>query len=143
MNLRKIVIIAVTGAVILLLSFASCSSGITTTTVTATTTPTGPGGGAVVNSDSIITGTIKAIRPQTTGYPWEVDVLIQSSQNVGDLPNPTSDKIGQVVTLKTDQDMTLFTVDQSIFAKVKYTGDVPKPGITLYLYKITSTSGGY
>lgn len=102
-------------------------------------TPTpGPGGGAVINSDSIITGEIKAISPQTTGYPWEVDVVVQSSENIGSLPNPTSDKVGQVATAKTDQDMKSFTIGQAITARVKYVGDVPKPGISLYIYDIAA-----
>ena len=97
-----------------------------------------PGGGAVINSDSIITGQIKAIRPEATGYPWEVDVLIQTSQNVGDLPNPTGDKIGQIITAKTDVNMNSFSVGQIVTARVKYVGDVPKPGISLYIYNITA-----
>jgi len=103
-----------------------------------TLTPTPGPGGAVINSDSVITGEIKAIRPQTTGYPWEVDVLVQSSESVGNLPNPTSDKVGQVVTCKTDQDVASFAVDEAINARVKYVGDVPQPGITLYIYNITA-----
>ena len=97
-----------------------------------------PGGGAVVRSDSIITGQIKAIRQQTTGYPWEVDVLIQSSESVDTLPNPTQDKVGQVITAKTDEDLTSFKVGQTITARVKYVGDVPQPGISLYIYNIAA-----
>jgi hypothetical protein len=126
------------------LSFSSCgaTSTVTVTSTTTTTTtetaPSGsPGGGAVINSDSIITGKIQAIRSEATGYPWEVDVLVETSENVGSLPNPTGDKIGQVITTKTDEDMSLFQVGQDISAKVKYVGDVPKPGISLYLYNIT------
>jgi len=99
-------------------------------------TPSPGGGGAVVQSDSIITGQIRAIRPQTTGYPWEVDVLIQSSESVDSLPNPTKDKVGQVITAKTDEALNSFKVGQTITARVKYVGDVPKPGISLYIYRI-------
>lgn len=126
---------------------AATASSATTTTGTATTSPSpsgasttgasSPGGGAVINSDSIITGKINAVRPQTSGYPWEVDVLILSSANVSDLPNPTSDKVGQVITVKTDQGMSSFSSNQTISARIKYIGDVPKPGITLYMYDIT------
>jgi hypothetical protein len=99
-------------------------------------TPTPPpGGGAIVQSDSIITAEIKAIR-QTTGYPWEVDVLVQSSDSVGDLPNPTKDKVGQVITAKADENLSSFKVGQIITGNVKYVGDVPKPGISLYIYNI-------
>ena len=104
-------------------------------TATATTT-TGPVIGEVINSDSFITAEIKALREETTGYPWEVDILVKTSQNVGDLPNPTKDSIGKVITVKTDLNMTKFQARDIISAKVKYTGDVPKPGITLFLYDI-------
>ncbi len=107
-----------------------------TTQVTPTTTAPGPGGGLVVNSDSIITGTIVAIRSESTGYPWQIDVQVLTSQDVGTLPNPTKDKIGQTVTFYTDQNVSPFHVGQSINAHVKYAGDVPKPGIVLYIFDI-------
>ncbi len=100
----------------------------------------GPGGGLVVQSDSVITGQIKAVRQQTTGYPWSVDVLVQSSANVDSLPNPTVDKVGQTITTQTDQDMSAFKEGDSITANVKYVGDVPKPGIILYLYNVKPKS---
>lgn len=144
MNRCMTMVILVSLAIVLLFSFTACSGSSTsatgtptiTTTATATVTSNATGGGAVVNSDSIITGTIQAIRPQTTSYSWELDVLIQSAENVGDLPNPVADKVGQVVTVKTDEDMSSFKDNQAISARVKYTGDVPKPGITLYMYEI-------
>jgi hypothetical protein len=87
-------------------------------------------------SDSIITGEIKDIRQQTTGYPWEVDVLIQSSESVDSKPSATEGKEGQVITAKTDEDLNLFKVGQTITARVKYLGDVPQPGISLYIYDV-------
>jgi hypothetical protein len=114
--------------------FTGCSSQSIPTTPQSS--PGVPGGGAIVNSDSIITAKIQAIRPQTTGYPWELDILILDSVSVGSLPNPTKDSIGKVVTVKTDQDIFSFKVNDSVTAKVKYVGDVPKPGITLYVYNI-------
>jgi len=107
----------------------ACSSKSSTTTLP-------PGGGEVVQSDSIILGEIRAVREEATGYPWEVDVLIVSSESVGDLPNPTKDKVGQVITAKTDEDASAFSIGESISARVKYVGDVPKPGISLYIYDV-------
>jgi hypothetical protein len=140
MSFRKMCLVFIAGMLLVLLTFSACS-GSTTTSIIKTTPPTttpstSPGGGSIINSDSIITGTIENIRSQATGYPWEIDVRIASSQNVGDLPNPTADKVGQVVTMKTDENIGSFTIGQSITAKVKYVGDVPKPGITLYIYDI-------
>ena len=102
------------------------------------TQTSGPGGvgTTVIRSDSNITGEIKAIRHQSTGFPWEIDVLVLSSENVDDLPNPTADKVGQVITSRTDEDVSALQVGQKISAGVQYAGDVPKPGIILYIYDI-------
>jgi hypothetical protein len=138
MNIRKAGLVFIAGMLLVLLTFTACSGGTTTTTITTTitTTTTAGGGGAVINSDCILTGTIENISAQTTGYPWEINVRIATTQNVDDLPNPVADKVGQVVTMKTDENISSFKVGQSISAKAKYVGDVPKPGITLYIYNI-------
>ena len=122
--------------VIALVLIVSLSTMIITSCSTASSKSGGGVGTTVVNSDSIITGEIKAIRKMTSGYPWEVDVMILSSEDSGSLPNPTKDKVGQVITVKTDEDMSSFKSGQKISANVKYVGDVPKPGITLYMYNI-------
>ena len=123
-------------AIILVIGVAACKSKITTTTTTPTTI-TSPIGGALVNSDSIVTAKIQTIQKQTTGYPWTIDVLIQSSVDVDNLVNPTKDSVGKVITVKTDQDMTSFKTGDVVIAKVKYTGDVNTPGgVNLYMYNI-------
>jgi hypothetical protein len=128
-----------------------CNSTATTSTTPPTTIPPtttqpvigGPGGGAIINSDSLVTAQIQAINKQASGYPWQLDVLIQSSVDVGTLPNPTKDSVGKVISVKTDQDMTTFKVNDAITAKVKYVGDVPLPGITLYIYNIALAAKPY
>ena len=129
-------------ASIMAASLVACTAK---TAPTTTTTSPGVGGGAVVNSDSIVTATIQSITKETSGYPWQLDVLIQSSTDVGSLPNPTKDSIGKTVTVSTDQDMTSYKVGDAVTARVKYVGDVPKPGITLYMYGIApaKTSSPY
>jgi hypothetical protein len=128
--------------IIMAMTLSACSSPQSSTpasSIPGTPTSQSPrpgGGGAVINSDSIITAKIVAIRQLTTGYPWEMDVLVQTSVDVGNLPNPTKDKIGQVITVKTDDKLDSFKAGQIISAKVKYVGDVPLPGITLYIYNI-------
>jgi hypothetical protein len=133
MKLKNIGLVFIAGLFLVLLTFTACSGSTSSTTTTPTTTG---GGGALVNSDSIITGEIQTIHSQSTGYPWQISVRIASTQNVDDLPNPMADKVGQVVALQTDQDLSAFSMGQSITARVKYVGDVPKPGITLYIYEI-------
>ena len=102
--------------------------------------PGGPIRGTVINSDSIVTAQLKGSRKQAVGYPWEVDILIQTSVDVGTLPNPTKNSVGKVVTVKTDTDMNLFKNGDVVTAKIKNTGDVNTPGggITLYMYNVTS-----
>lgn len=118
-------------AAVVAMGLVGCSGTAATTTTTG-----GPGGGAIVNSDSVITAEIKALREQAAGYPWEVDILVETSVNVGELVNPTKDSIGKVITVKTDENLVDFKAGDMINAKVKYTGDVPKPGITMYLYDV-------
>ena len=108
---------------------ASCTS--------ATTTTTKPGSGAVVNSDSVVTATIQSITKQSTGYPWKLDVLIQSTIDVNNLPNPVKDSIGQTVTVFTDENMSTFKVGDVVTGQIKYVGDVnTSSGISLYMYII-------
>jgi hypothetical protein len=94
----------------------------------------GPGS-AVINSNSLIAGEIKAIRQQPSG-PWEIDVLIVNIADIDSLPNPVKDRVGQLITAKTDEDMDAFKAGQKITANFKYVGDVPRPGITLYIFNI-------
>jgi len=107
------------------------------TTSAGTTTTIKPDGGSVVNSDSFVTVEIKAITQQSTGYPWKLDVLIQSTQDVDSLPNPVKDSVGKVVTVFTDENLTSCKVNDVVNAKIKYVGDVNTPGgIRLYMYNI-------
>ena len=128
-------------ALILVAAAGACKSS----TTTATPTTTRPGSGSVINSDSIVTAQIQSITAQSTGYPWKMNVLIQSSTNVGDLPNPVSDSIGKVVIVVSDQDMSAYKVIDTVTAKIKYVGDVDIPaGISLYMYNVApQTTPGY
>ena len=128
-------------ALILVAAAGACKSS----TTTATPTTTRPGSGSVINSDSIVTAQIQSITAQSTGYPWKMNVLIQSSTNVGDLPNPVSDSIGKVVIVVSDQDMSAYKVNDTVTVKIKYVGDVDIPaGISLYMYNVAlQTTPGY
>jgi hypothetical protein len=139
MNQRN-TLLSVGMAMAVILSVLILSACSTDSSPTSIPTPSPGGGGAIVQSDSIISGEVKAIRQQPTGYPYEMDVLVLSSDNVDSLPNPTVDKVGQAITAKTDEDVSLFKVGQTITARVKYVGDVPQPGISLYIYDVEATS---
>jgi hypothetical protein len=132
--MNKINIIFLFGIIIavalLSLDLVSC-----TKTTPTTITSSGPSKGTLVQSDSVITGEIKAIKSMATGYPWEIDVLVTISENVGALRNPTIDKVGQVVQFRTDESTVGLKVGQIIIAHAKLTGDV-EVGTTLYIYNI-------
>ena len=120
--------------IILMLGLTACKSGTTTPTTPTATIPVGQ---AIINSDSIVTATIQGMLKQADGYPWILDILIQTSTDVGNLPNPTIDSIGKAITVQTDEDMTAYKTGDIITAKVKYSGDVNIPGgIRLYMYNI-------
>jgi hypothetical protein len=117
----------------LILSATACKNSSTTTT--ATSPVISPGNGEVINSDSVDTVQIVDINPQSTGYPWQLDVVIESTSSVGTLFNPVALNVGDVVSVVTDQDMSTFNADDVVTAKIKYTGDVNIPGgIRLYIY---------
>ena len=103
---KKLYLVEVLGIMVMgaLLGLSACKSAASTTSPPPTTG--GPSGGSIINSDSIIIAKIQAIRQQASGFPWELDILVQSSTDVGTLPNPTKDSVGKVVTVKTDLDMT-------------------------------------
>jgi hypothetical protein len=118
---------------VLILSAVACKSS--STTATSTSTAISPGKGEVINSDSTNTVQIIGITAQTTGYPWLLQVVIESTANVGTLPNPVALSVGDIVTVVTDQDMSKFNVNDIVTAKIKLAGDVNIPGgIRLYLY---------
>ena len=124
-------------------SLAACKSTTpaanNTGTPNATAVPPGPIRGTVINSDSIVTAMIQNITAESTGYPWTVDVLIQNTSDVNDLPNPVKDSVGKTVTVVTDQDMTSFTENDVVTAKIKYVGDANiQGGIRLYMYNIVA-----
>ena len=131
MNRNKLALIAAAVAMLVLMAIVVSCKGNAANTTTATK----PGSGAVVNSDSIVTATIQSITKQSTGYPWKMDVLIQSTMDVNNLPNPVKDSIGKTVTVVTDENMTSFKVSDTKTAQIKYVGYVNTPsGISLYIY---------
>jgi hypothetical protein len=90
------------GLLSIVLAFAMSVGTLVSCAQTTIITSSTPLGRSLVQNDSIITGEIKAIKSLATGYPWEIDVQVTSSHNVGILVNPTSDKVGQIVQFRTD-----------------------------------------
>jgi hypothetical protein len=126
------------GTVFVLFTGCTSKTSLSPSPIQSTSPTPGGAGGAVINSDSIITADIKTIQKLTGGFGWELDILVKTSEAVGSLPNPVADKTNQTVTVKSNEDLSSFKVGQSISGKIKYVGDVPKPGITLLLYNVTA-----
>ena len=123
------------GLLSIVLAFAMSVGTLVSCAKTTITTSSTQLGRSLVQNDSIITGEIKAIKSMATGYPWEIDVQVTSSQNVVILINPTIDKVGQIVQFRTDVSTKGLTPGQVITAHAKLTGDV-EIGTTLYIYDI-------
>jgi ABC-type Fe3+-hydroxamate transport system substrate-binding protein len=134
--MKKVFLAGAALTILMLMLFASaCKSSSTTTT--ATSPVISPGNGEVINSDSIDTVQIVDVNARSTGYPWQLDVVIDSTGNVGILFNPVALNVGDVVSVVTDQDMSMFNANDIVKAKIKYTGDVNiQGGIRLYLYNV-------
>ena len=123
------------GLLSIVLAFAMSVGTLVSCAKTTITTSSTQLGRSLVQNDSIITGEIKAIKSMATGYPWEIDVQVTSSQNVVILINPTIDKVGQIVQFRTDVSTKGLTPGQVITAHAKLTGDV-EIGTILYIYDI-------
>jgi len=134
--MKKVFLAGAALTILMLMLFASACKNSSTTT-TATSPVISPGNGEVINSDSIDTVQIVDVNARSTGYPWQLDVVIDSTGNVGILFNPVALNVGDVVSVVTDQDMSMFNANDIVKAKIKYTGDVNiQGGIRLYLYNV-------
>ena len=117
---------------ILSLSFVACNSSLKTTAVV-----TSPDNGATTVADSIVTAQIISITAQSTGYPWTLVLVIESTSNVGTLLNPVAYSLGDMVTVVTDQDMSKFKNNDTVTANITINGNVnASGGIGLYMYNV-------
>ena len=91
-------------------------------------------GAPIVDNRATIRGEVNKVTKLATGG-WQVEVLLQQVNNVSELPNPVSDKLGQVVNLRTDEDTGNLKTGQVITGTVRLTGDVER-GVYLYLSDI-------
>jgi hypothetical protein len=89
-----------------------------------------------IHNDSLVTGKITAVRVSYSGFPWEIDLQIESSQDVSDLANYTRDKIGQIITASTDQDVRLIKAGDYLTAHVQL---ATEPGSSRTFFYIHQT----
>jgi len=102
-----------------------------------TTPPVPPGLQTVpvVPNDSVVTGTVNAVRSTTGRFPWEIDIKVQTSQDVPGYRNLTKQKIGEVISVRTKENVAQLQVGQVITARVKVVGD--EKGIFYYGWDIS------
>ena len=101
--------------------FSSCSSGGSTA---------GPPG------DSKVTGEAKSVLKNVSDYPYEVNFLVLSSENVTSLPNPTKDDVGLIITAETNEDVYGLDPGEKFTANVKWAIDSTKAVPILYVYNV-------
>jgi hypothetical protein len=85
-----------------------------------------------VPNDSIVTAKVMNVQEGEGVIPWVMTIEIQSSQNVPDYPNDTSDKPGQSLLVRTMDDVSQLKAGQIITAHVRFEGDEKKL-LLLYL----------
>ena len=121
-KLKKVIAIALTLASILPLpGLFSCSPGGATA---------GPPG------DSKITGEAKAVHQYTSGYPYDVDFIVLTSEDVDTLPNPTKESIGAEITAQTNEDIQGLDPGEKFTANVKWAINASKPVPIFYIYNV-------
>lgn len=126
---KKALVITVTFMMVMLMALAlpSCSSKGSTE---------GP------PSDSAITGVVKGLRKHASGYSYvsgysyALDFLVDSSKDVGTLPNPTKDKVGQVITAETNENLKELEVGEEFTANVKLVYNESKTGTIFYVFNV-------
>lgn len=87
-------------------------------------------------SDSVVTGELKGLSKHSSGYSYQVDFLVESSKDVGTLPNPTKDKVGKVITAETNENLKELEVGEDFTANVKLVYDAAKTGTIFYVYNV-------
>lgn len=99
--------------------------------------PSGPTTGPA--GDSAVTGQVKAIRKHNSGYPYDFDATVLSSQDVGSLPNPTKDKVNQTITLWSNDNLKNLDDGENFTANVKLVNDPSKPDPIFFAYNVNET----
>jgi len=120
---KQIILISALAIVIALLAVAlpSCKSGGATE---------GP------PSDSLVKGELKGLRKHNSGYLFDLDFIVTSSGDSGTLPNPTKDKVGQLITAWTNENLKELEVGEDFTANVKLVYDASKTGTIFYVYNV-------
>ena len=85
--------------------------------------PPGPGSVPAAPNDSIVTGKVIDVQSPRGDIPWEITIEVQSSEDVPGYANGTRQKIGQQISVRTEEDAAGLEVGQVITAHVRLEGD--------------------
>ncbi|MFC1910607.1 META domain-containing protein [Chloroflexota bacterium] len=85
--------------------------------------PRPPMGVPAAPNDSIVTAKIIDVINVSGDFPWEMVIEIQGSEDVAGYLNATRQQIGEMITAKTQEDMSKFEKGQTIRANVRLEGD--------------------
>ncbi|MDD5287565.1 MAG: hypothetical protein PHY28_00410 [Dehalococcoidales bacterium] len=111
-----LLLVSILPVVLLSLTVVSCTDEAPVTTSPPVQVPAAP-------NDSIVTAETVAIQEGEGSLPWVLTIEIQTSQNVPGTPNMTSDKIGQQLLVRTDENVSKLRIGQVITAHVRFEGD--------------------
>jgi predicted small lipoprotein YifL len=87
-------------------------------------------------SDSLVKGEVTGLRKHSSGYLFDMDFTIESSSDIGTLPNPTKDRVGKTITAWTNENLKELEVGEDFTANVKLVYDASKTGTIFYVYNV-------
>lgn len=85
--------------------------------------PPGAGGMPIVDNGAIVKGEVKSVTSLSSRPVWALEIIVQSVQDMNNLPNMVTGKEGQVIVVLTQHDGARLKAGQNITAAVKLSGD--------------------
>lgn len=74
-------------------------------------------------NDSIVAAEIVSVKPLTGGFAFEMEIRLTDSQNLPGSINMTKDKVGQVLTAKTQDNLVEYKAADLISGNLRFAGD--------------------
>lgn len=85
--------------------------------------PRPPSGVPAAPNDSIVTAKVIDVIATTGNFPWELVIEIQSSEDVPGFGNFTKERVGETISVRTQEDISQLEKGQIITAHVRLQGD--------------------
>jgi hypothetical protein len=107
---------------------------ILTTVLLFSCSPTSSTAGPL--GDSRIIGQAKAIHKNVSSFPYQLDFLVLSTEDIGTLPNPTKACVGATITAETNENIRTLEPEEKFTANVKWALDNTNSIPVFYMYNI-------